>query len=101
MGGIISSRTGDAAGGHTAGPWAIRRGHSVVEVRTVAGLEIAATTGGDYWKNFSDEALANARLIAAAPELLAALREAIELLDDCEISHPLRWETIIAKAEGR
>lgn len=59
----------------TPGPWAIRRGHSVVEIRTTAGLPVAATAGGDYWKNFSDEALANARLIAAAPDLLAALTE--------------------------
>ena len=65
---------------HTPGPWAIRRGHSIVEIRTVAGLEIAATTGGAYWSNFSDEAHANARLLAAAPELLDVAEGAERLI---------------------
>lgn len=33
-------------------------------------------------------------------DLLGALEEAIELLDDCEISHPLRWGNAAAKARG-
>lgn len=57
--------------GHTPGPWAIRRGHSIVEIITAAGLRIAQTAGDNYWSNFSSEADANARLIAAAPDLLA------------------------------
>ena len=65
----------------TKGPWATRRGHSVVEIRTTAGLEIAQTAGGHYWQNFTDEALANARLIAAAPELYEALELALMAWD--------------------
>ena len=57
-----------------------------------------------------DEARANARLIAAAPDLLEALKEvqhaidrtgsaqdaAFEILETCH-----RWRAAIAKAEGR
>lgn len=45
--------------------------------------------------------LANAakgRLLDRIVLLEAALKEAIELLDDCEISHPLRWEDALRPA---
>jgi hypothetical protein len=33
-------------------------------------------------------------------ELVEALRGAIELLDDCEITHPLKWDDLLAKIGG-
>lgn len=38
--------------------------------------------------------------LEVADELLASLKEAVELLDDCEIAHPARWDFVIARAEG-
>ncbi|RIY00184.1 hypothetical protein D3218_12915 [Aureimonas flava] len=49
---------------------------------------------------FSDEIVANARLIAAAPELLAMLREA-RLFVQAQDHVFERIDAIIAKAEGR
>jgi hypothetical protein len=48
----------------------------------------------------AEEVLADARLIAAAPELLAALKVARELLDRNDIRRP-EIDAAIAKAEGR
>lgn len=42
----------------------------------------------------------NARLIAAAPDLLSALREAVEFHDDEDNETIARWRAAIAKAEG-
>ena len=50
---------------------------------------------GEGW----DEALANARLIAAAPEMLEALRNLTHpMASDEDLQHAL---AVIAKAEGR
>lgn len=92
--------------GHTPGPWALRRGHSVVEIRTVAGLAVAQTTSDAYWQSFSAEADANARLIAAAPEMLEALKQAREYLryslgSTSETNPYPAIDAAIAKAEGR
>jgi hypothetical protein len=78
---------------HTQGPW-------VLKVRkydnfTVAEIEIDASPyRGDVARLQScehidgitkDELLANARLIAAAPELLEALEKALEMLEELKI----------------
>jgi len=55
---------------HTPGPWTIYEGTHVM-----SGNRLVANTGG-YQSNFADDLTmnkANARLIAAAPELLEAL----------------------------
>lgn len=63
---------------HTPGPWlAASRASSVVGLPVVAqsGRSIASVTYfglGDDFQMHNDECLANARLIAAAPDLLAA-----------------------------
>lgn len=59
--------------GHTPGPWVIgRSGHGrPYQVETAGGLCI--TKWGGISRPASAEGEANARLIAAAPELLAAL----------------------------
>ena len=60
---------------HTSGPWGYKPGNSVLTI--VNGKRVIARTDGLYWQKFTSEDEANARLIAAAPELLAAVEEAI------------------------
>ena len=65
---------------HTPGPWHCNLGNgtNLTHDRTLwAGAIPIAAIGDDYAKYYSDTDVANARLIAAAPELLAALRECI------------------------
>lgn len=89
-------------GKHTPGPWAIRRGHSTVEITTTAGLSVAQTTSDRYWQGFREEALANARVLAAAPDMLEALKVTMQhgRIDDSEARMNL-VAAAIAKAEGR
>ena len=55
-------------GGHTLGPWA-RDGHfTIVSPKALADVAIVQNSGDD------EEDDANARLIAAAPDLLEALK---------------------------
>jgi hypothetical protein len=63
---------------HTPGPWEVREGAYIF---APDGSYVAKTTGNikDYQENAKTEE-ANARLIAAAPDLLAALEETIKLL---------------------
>ena len=89
---------------HTPGPWEVSRGK-------IAGVELSHTvvlTGRDAVAVFAgsaDAGEANARLIAAAPELLAALRGIIEI-GKRDLSNPKydgyfeEARTAIAKAEG-
>ena len=66
----------------TPGPWEVRK-HSYGTVRDAEGIfrvgEKTPLIDGVWGRNLS-EADANARLIAAAPELLAALQELREQL---------------------
>lgn len=63
---------------HTAGPWTIEAGYILAS----DGTDIADVKGGDGFQFIDDddnaECLANARLIAAAPDLLAALEAWVE-----------------------
>lgn len=88
---------------HTAGEWE-QFGH---EVR--AGSMVVARTVYGGQKAFSnlEERLANARLIAAAPDLLAALCSLMDAVSDMPIvpsnCWPDEWEAAraaIAKAKG-
>lgn len=63
-----------SASKHTPGPWRILEGDSVVAVHAVQRA-ICDTRGTPYWQQFKSEDLANARLIAAAPELFDAIKE--------------------------
>ena len=67
---------------HTPAPWTVRDGHEHSEdcplnVWATDGRIVAAVVGmGDYLlEPATEEGQANARLIAAAPDLLAALRD--------------------------
>jgi hypothetical protein len=93
---------------HTPGPWAVGK-HRGVWV----GPVISAEDGRKGVAFVCGESNANARLIAAAPELLAALHVAADALDYAQAqvdsendAHNLRVrlvqvKRVIAKAEGR
>jgi len=83
---------------HTPGPWVIRKAKEngacsvVSESKDLAGFTfIAALTPSDE---------ANARLIAAAPELLESLRELVEWSDDMEANYPYDITPMLAKARA-
>jgi len=105
---------------HTAGPWHIGpfdRDNQIFSDNGRMRLETGGTTlypiatVNDGWDNTEDEA--NARLIAAAPELLAALKECVPWLESMPLAtgdQPLRnkaardlynAQAAIAKAEGK
>ena len=86
---------------HTPGPWVIypeTNGTEICAVDMTPGLpirQLVATAQGTNW-------IANARLIAAAPELLEALKETLAIAKRDEFGdYVIRAEAAIAKAEGR
>ena len=92
---------------HTAGPWKITRAHGSpcsIEDEAHPGVALAKVylTDADTRKR-TPEALANAHIIAAAPDLLAALEEAVKLFGR-RVSDANRWEVdaraAIARARG-
>jgi hypothetical protein len=73
--------------GPTRGPWKVDEADIHPDHKTLLGYYVAAPSGGRICKTFTnclvttDEAcIANARLIAAAPELLEACRTAETIL---------------------
>lgn len=108
---------------HTPGPWQYHEGFSATDYHITAAANSEADRGQPLWCNdpgsaYGDEpgeAHANARLIAAAPDLLEALKAAMDYIDhspcDPDIT-PAQWAAYkrlqetdaagaIAKAEGR
>lgn len=88
---------------HTSGPWTV--GTADLEIHTADGKNIADAW---RWNAEIDEptAKANANLIAAAPDLLAALREMAEHWPPQKPESPafmayINAMSAIAKAEGR
>ncbi len=99
---------------HTQGPWHVGAGNGEGSIFAENGrtrLEIGGTTlypiarMGKGWNEEEDEA--NARLIAAAPEMLEALREMLSMFvdheqydeDSAQVISQTRQ--VLAKAEGR
>lgn len=94
---------------HTEGPW-----NATERDRTVGGFTIRVGDDDDLLclaivplnGRFAHEVEANAKLIAAAPDMLAALKEAEELLadlaDDDGSVRPVRQQVLaaIVKAEA-
>ena len=81
---------------HTPGPW----WHSGLEVGTVPMMmvKVAKVSGANH-----QEAQANAVLIAAAPDLLAALREFVKSFEGCYADGEpamIKARAAIAKATG-
>ena len=97
---------------HTLGPWIYSQNScgSCLEVCDSDGMPVAAIT-----PQMDDTENANARLIAACPELLDALREACDMVDllgrecadrvwDGQRGHAVtadKFRAALAKAEGR
>lgn len=77
---------------HTLGPWSVK-----YQWHVMAGDKLVANTGG-HTDNFTPDLpqinAANARLIAAAPDLLAALKA---MYDECECD-PFSPATDLARA---
>ena len=101
---------------HTKGPWEITKTCEVIDGFDFEGVKKINGWGYHLYKNETDiEAEANARLIAAAPEMLEALIELVaefeeknrELADKENYSYYpesggiVFARIIIAKAEGR
>jgi hypothetical protein len=97
---------------HTPGPWAVQpvKGSFQVPFHIVSedGKPVAYCEGQQLRPDRTSvgEARANARLIAAAPEMLAALRTAVRVMQDNNLDEALAGEfdiftDAIAKAEGR
>ena len=90
----------EQAVGHTPGPWKLqtetpRRPASVIDTSDQIVAEVFGYS--------RDSRKANARLIAAAPEMLEALRHALDYVTDSELQVDVEAtiRTAIAKAEGR
>lgn len=86
---------------HTKGPWRYEDGTKTI--RSVPGNHWIASL--DSWDGAIDNE-ANARLIAAAPEMLEALREAKQILERAKQYFPKyvlanSIDPAITKAEGR
>jgi len=89
------------AANHTPGPWRLSDGSPDVGVVTDEKL-IAMVTNDEDSPMDVDEQLANSRLVAAAPDLLAALRRLLaRSFDGDDYDATSEAEAAIAKAEGR
>jgi hypothetical protein len=89
---------------HTPGPWQLVRGAVRDQYDTIEGIvgaEDRRIMRGCHPFRADEEQLANARLIAAAPEMLEALKYAVEFIK-MYTDQPIGIEILeaIAKAEG-
>ncbi len=89
--------------GHTAGPWTAEpRGHDWhVFTESVRSVDGGRHTVAMPMDGTPEQCAANARLIAAAPDLLEGLKRAVAMIDTDQ--GPPNWDwlrSIIAKAEG-
>jgi hypothetical protein len=85
---------------HTPGPWKILRSRAGKPKITDSGTYLIASTvcGGNRGGREAGEF--NACLIAAAPDLLHALKEACDVIEDTQWEGEDRARSAIAKAEG-
>ena len=100
------SATHEERQGHTSGPWTVEADDCFFkgvfipiesDCRVVAEIQPAYGDNGEL----TEEDRANARLIAAAPEMLAALKALLHarIVRDGDVIE--RAQAIIASAEGR
>ncbi len=92
---------------HTKGPWKLfvsndARPHSVFLSIDVGSIAINHYGFADKNGVISSQQFANAHLIAAAPELLEALKDALCALECCDKDYPAatKARAAIAKATG-
>jgi hypothetical protein len=81
------------SGKHTPGRW------ERVEMR-IANLVVVRAVDGNTSKGVAMCTEENANLVAAAPELLEALKGALDLLGEFGTAN-VAWDRVVAKAEGR
>lgn len=88
---------------HTPGPWGRHR----VGYNGSRYYIMSARRGGDFViaevptdRNYKHQALANAYLIAAAPDMLAALKAVVAVADRSTVEFDAA-RAALAKAEGR
>lgn len=93
---------------HTPGPWRIfqTKGKPRFYVIGIGREDGRGITDGNVglgvWDADSPEALANGRLIAAAPDLLSALRDLLDAFDICPDDLPgHEYEAIVEDARQR
>lgn len=88
---------------HTPGPWTLghvgQHGAFEIGVNYRHGLPSFVVAGRNDVSHRSAESAANARLIAAAPDMLAALREVAHHADE-ECGFMMLVKAAIARAEG-
>jgi hypothetical protein len=90
---------------HTKGPWVKDYNNTVGHIKTLCDPDVHTKTIIKYRYNMCEEILteeeieANARLIAAAPEMLIELLKSIAELDKTGFAS-ITSETIIMKATG-
>ena len=89
------SKTGKE--GYTKGPWNVRRDDGILYIGTEGHGEHASILNG-YGINAQD--VANAHLIASAPDLLEAVKKAYSLTAPLS-TYGRELEKLIARAEGR
>jgi hypothetical protein len=105
---------------HTPGPWVVKSRATTYDVIGYAGMKVVSTSWHDSIRNpypLKAEALANAQLASAAPDMLAALKKAREFITngvdlgfirmpdpttpDSAHDTPPMIDAAIAKAEAR
>lgn len=96
---------------HTPGPWIIHKSKFTFALQSStephAGLICHVYAKGDPSADevgFSrpEEAQANARLIAAAPDLLKDAKDVVSAWENGDLAEAVRWlSATIAKAEGK
>ncbi|KDS77633.1 hypothetical protein WLV04_24715 [Bordetella bronchiseptica] len=83
---------------HTPGPWAVRYDY-VVQARSFDDGRLVPVAQPYGVNSDGTDLFANARLIAAAPELLEALEEAVDLAW-IEDSHQVQFDTTVLFSES-
>ncbi len=93
---------------HTPGPWKIEYSDTSTrpDLKIKGNMLVATTPPLHSDREINEEVKANARLIAAAPDLLAAAKAALSLLTDDGYQGGNEWtvkvlRATIAKAERR
>lgn len=90
---------------HTPGPWEVSEGRGFRSIKASDGGHVIASDQGEFTGNWE----ANARLIAAAPDLLEAAKHTLSVLEGTGTKIEGRENFIgipalraaIAKAEGK
>lgn len=85
---------------HTRGPWYAEKLDASSDHSWAIDSELVEIARLSEWPDHQSEAEANARLIAAAPEMLEALKTLIDGIDHLDIYGADYARQVIAKVEG-